>query len=156
MAYGLFAVAASVFSAWPVFELIGTDEAVVSLTFSHAGQRIEECRQLTQAELDELPPNMRMATQCQRERHPVQVIFKADGETLYQESLKPSGVWSDGESTVYGRFPLKQGSRRLYIGMNDSGGAAEPDYELETTLVLERGQHVVVEFDHGLRTFQFR
>jgi ferredoxin/coenzyme F420-reducing hydrogenase delta subunit len=156
MAYGLFALVASIFSAWPAIELLATDEAVVSLTFSHAGQRIEECRRLTQAEMNKLAPNMRKTTECERERHPLQVVFMADGETLYQESLKPSGIWSDGESTVYARFPLKQGSRKLYISMNDSGGGSEIDYELETTLDLERGQHVVVEFDHELQTFQFR
>ena len=41
-------------------------QAMVSVSFSHAGQRIQECRILTQEELNKLPPNMRKPEDCPR------------------------------------------------------------------------------------------
>jgi ferredoxin/coenzyme F420-reducing hydrogenase delta subunit len=156
VAYGLFAVAASVFSAWPVFELIKPGEAVISLTFSHAGQRLEECRRLSQAELDKLPPNMRKVTDCPRERRPVTVVFQVDDAVVYRHTAAPSGMWSDGESTIYARFPVPQGEHVLHIGMSDSGRAEGFDYALETRIMLRPEQHVVVEFDADRKVFVVR
>ena len=155
-AYGLFAVAASAFSAWPVFKLINPDQAVISLTFSHAGQRVAECRRMTQDELNKLPPNMRKPMDCPRERKPVTVVFRVDGENVYQETLPPSGIWSDGESTVYVRIPVSAGEHRFFIGMTDSGRVAGFDYELDTSVNLRPEQHMVVEFDSERKTFVFR
>ena len=156
LAYGLFVLAASVFSAWPALELLQPGQGMVSLTFSHAGQRLGECRHLTQQEMDQLPPNMRQPTDCPRERRPVEITFQADGQLLYREVLQPSGIWNDGESTVYARFPLEAGRRRLFIGMNDSGRSEGFDYELEAAVELAPEQHVVVEFDSDRGVFIFR
>jgi len=148
MAYGLFAVAASVFAAWPAFDLIGPEQAVVSLSFSHAGQRLEACHRRTQEELEKLPPNMRKPTECPRERSPLEVVFMVDGGTLYQATLPPSGIWGDGESTVYARFPLAAGGHELFIGMNDSRREEGFDYLYESAIELAPGQHLVVGFDN--------
>jgi ferredoxin/coenzyme F420-reducing hydrogenase delta subunit len=156
LAYGLFAVAASVFSAWPVFELIKPGEAVISLTFSHAGQRLEECRQLGQAELDKLPPNMRKPADCPRERRAVAVVFQVDDAVVYRHTAPPSGMWNDGESTIYARFPVPEGEHVLRIGMTDSGRAEGFDYALERRVVLRPEQHVVVEFDGDRKVFVIR
>lgn len=160
VAYALFAGSASVFSAWPAFRLLGPDEAIISLAFSHAGQRVEPCRKLTQEELNELPPNMRRANDCPRQRHPVEVRLGLNGETIYTETVAPSGLWEDGDSTVYARFPVSAGSHRIVIGMNDSGGnAAEADgfdYQLDTIIDLEPGRSIVVEFDDQNQEFVLR
>lgn len=156
LAYGLFVLAASAFSSWPALQLLKPGQAMVSLTFSHAGQRLQECRQRSQQELDKLPPNMRKPTDCPRERWPVLVVFRAGEVELYREVLRPSGIWSDGESTVYARFPLASGRHHLFIGMNDSGRSEGFDYALDTQLELAPEQHVVVEFDSGHGVFSLR
>ena len=99
---------------------------------------------------------MRKPTDCPRERHPVNVMFSTDGETLFQKSLSPSGFWSDGESTVYYRAELPAGKHQLFIGMSDSARKDGFDYSGQTELALEEGQHVVVEFDHLNKAFIFR
>ncbi|HMB60900.1 MAG TPA: 4Fe-4S binding protein, partial [Xanthomonadales bacterium] len=156
IAYGLFAITASAFSAWPAFSLIKPGQAIVSLSFSHAGQRVEECIRLSQEELNKLPPNMRKPSNCPRERRPVQVEFRVDGETVYQQVRPPSGVWNDGESTVYARIPVYAGTHHLFIGLNDSGTDNKFDYELAAEVELKPEQHVVVEFDSDARQFIFR
>jgi hypothetical protein len=117
---------------------------------------VEECHRLTQEELNQLPPNMRKPMDCQRERRPVVVTFLLDGASLYHRSLPPSGIWNDGESTVYARFPVRAGQHRLFIGMNDSGTDAAYDFQLEAPITLAPAQHVVVEFDHERQAFVFR
>ena len=154
--YALFAVAASAFSAWPALRLIDPGQAMISLTFSHAGQRVAECRRLTQEDLDKLPPNMRRVMDCPRERWPVTVEFRVDGVRLYHASLPPSGIWHDGESTVFARFAVDAGERRLFIGMNDSGSDGGFDYQLEAVKRLSPEQHVVVEFDNERQVFVVR
>jgi quinol-cytochrome oxidoreductase complex cytochrome b subunit/coenzyme F420-reducing hydrogenase delta subunit len=154
--YGVFAGLVGWLSVWPEYRLIEPGQAVISLTFSHAGQRVGECRRLSPEELAELPPNMRNPMDCPRERHPVQVVFSADGDLLYQESRPASGLWSDGESSVYQRLLVTAGRHRLFIGMRDSDRTSGFDYQREEEILLEANQHLVVEFDDVQKTFVFR
>jgi hypothetical protein len=66
---------------------------------------------------------------------------------------QPSGLWKDGESTFYARFPVSAGQHHLLIGMRDSGREAGFDYELESELSLQPQQHLVIEFDGERRAF---
>jgi coenzyme F420-reducing hydrogenase delta subunit len=156
LAWGLFAVSAGLFTMWPPFSQLEPDKAIISLTFSHAGERLEECRKLSQEELNKLPPNMRKPMDCPRERYPVRVSFRVDNEVLYSQSLQPSGFWKDGESTVYNRIELPAGSHELFIGMSDSGRTEGFDFNGRTRVSLAEGQHLVIEFDHRQKSFIFR
>jgi len=156
VAWGLFAVVVGALSVWPQFRLLDPGQALVSLSFSHAGQRVGECRRLSQAELDRLPPNMRNPSECPRERHPVRVEFSVDGSLVWRQEVPPSGIWNDGESTVYQRLPVAAGMHVLAVGMSDSGRATGFDFTVERSMSLEGGQHVVVEFDPVQQKFVFR
>jgi coenzyme F420-reducing hydrogenase delta subunit len=155
-AYALFMVFVGWLSVWPRYQLIEQNQAMVSLSFSHAGQRIGECRKLTQEELNKLPPNMRKADDCPRERLPVRITFSSDGTTLYEASRPPTGLWSDGESNVYRRLVIPAGPQKLFIGMVDSSREAGFDYSLEQEVDFAPGQHVVVEFDSIAQSFVFK
>jgi ferredoxin/coenzyme F420-reducing hydrogenase delta subunit len=156
LAWALFAVSAGIFSIWPPFSQLEPGNAIVSLTFSHAGERIKECQKLSQEELNKLPPNMRKPLDCPRERHPVRISFSVDDKEMYNRILPPSGFWEDGESTVYKRIELPAGSHDLFIGMNDSGNMDEFDFEGRATITLSEGQHLLVEFDHRQKSFIFK
>lgn len=155
-AYAAFAAILGLLSVWPDYRLLAPDQAIVSLTFSHAGQRIGECRKLTQDELNELPPNMRNPMACPRDRHPIRVELWADGAVLFQEIAPPSGLWSDGKATVYRRLQVDAGRHELFVGMNDSGGDDGFDFELKSTQVLKPGQNLVIDFDELQQSFVFR
>ena len=62
LAYGVLTLVIGALSVWPKYRLLADSQAIVSLTFSHAGMRKEACRRLTQEELNSLPPNMRKRT----------------------------------------------------------------------------------------------
>jgi len=145
--YAVFAAGIGILSVWPEYRMLEDDEAFVSVTFSHAAKRIGECRQLTQAELNELAPNMRKPISCPRERHPTYLELRADGEVIFSDSLLPSGLWSDGKSNVYNRTNVKAGTYQLFIGMNDSGTTDRFDHELSVEKEIAPGQNVVVGFD---------
>ena len=152
-AYTVFAVFVGILSVWPRYELVEPDNAIVSLAFSHAAERIGDCRQLTQEELDELPPNMRKPADCPRERHPIRLELSSNGNRLYEATLPPSGIWADGKANVYERVRVQAGTHTLFVGMNDTGSGGF-DFELTKTLDIEPGRNVVVRFVEG--EFQIR
>jgi hypothetical protein len=145
--YAVFIVVIGVLSVWPPYELVDKDRAMISLVFSHAGRLVSECRTLTQEELNELPPNMRTPTVCPRERHPVRVELRSGADTLYQKTLLPSGIWADGKASIYERIEVQAGIHKLFVGINDSGGAAEFDFAKSLTIDLSPGRNLVVQFD---------
>jgi hypothetical protein len=155
-AYTVFFALVAWLSVWPRFHLIDAGHAMVSLSFSHAGQRVRECRTLTQAELDKLPPNMRKPQDCPRERLPIRVLFAVNDVTLFEGTLAPTGLWSDGSANLYRRLEVPAGTQELFIGMNERGEADGFDYSLAQVVDLAPGQHVVVEFDGERRSFAFR
>lgn len=155
IAYAAFASIVGILSVWPRYQLLPPEQAIISLTISHAGQRVGECRRLTQDELNELPPNMRKPSDCPRERHPIKVELRADGEVLYRVTSLPSGIWSDGKATVYQRLQMAAGEHELFVGMNDSGGDG---FNIESKVIqqLSPGQNLVIDFDELQKAFVFR
>lgn len=153
LCYAAFSAALGLFSVWPGYRLLKENQAIVSITFSHAAQRVGECRRLTQEELDALPPNMRRPDECPRERHDIEVEMRIDDRVRYAATLEPSGLWKDGKATVYKRTVIDTGRHRLFVGMNDSGGDSDFDYVLRRELVAEPGQNLVVTFDDLHKSF---
>ncbi len=153
--YALFVTFVGVLSAWPEYTLVGDDQAIVSVVFSHAGNRIGECRQYSQEELNELPPNMRKPADCPRERHPVRVMLKSGNDQLYDETLLPSGIWADGKASIYRRIEVVAGVHELFVGMNDSGSEGF-DYTSSITIALKPARNLVIQFDEEAREFLIR
>ena len=156
IAYAAFFALIALLSVRPELRLLGDDEAIVSLSLSHAGQRVGECTRLSQEELMALPPNMRKPDDCPRERHSLQVEFSVDDINLYASTLAPSGLWKDGKSTVYQRIRVTAGSHVLYIRMNDSGIPGQIDFEHTETISVQPGQNLVVFFDSATQQFRFQ
>lgn len=154
--YALFMVVLGALSVWPRYELIQEDRAIISLAFSHAGERVGECRQLTQEELNELPPNMRTVADCPRERHPLRIEFRSGDELLYGGTLLPSGIWADGKANIYQRVEVQSGKHEIFVGMNDSGGSDGFDYSNTAIVELPPGRNLLIQFDEELRQFLIR
>jgi len=156
IAYAVFAAGIGLLSVWPRYELMSRDEAVISIAFVHAGQRVGECRKLSQEELNELPPNMRKPSVCPRERHPVRIVLRLDGNVLYRDLLLPSGLWSDGKSNIYKRVVVSAGSYEIFVGMNDIGDLEGFNYENNAVIDLAAGQNLVIRFDERQKRLVFR
>ncbi len=152
-AYGVFIVVVGGLSNTPVYQRLAPDEALVRLAFSHFGRPVQECRRLSQTELNALAPNMRKAKDCPRQRRPIQVEFELDEQVLLRVSLPATGIWGDGEATVYERFTVPAGPHRLNIRMRDSDRGEGFDYQLDKRVTIKPLQNLVIGFDPGLNKF---
>jgi hypothetical protein len=147
--YALFAATIGWFSFNPRYQHLEPEQALLKLSFSHPGQLREECRKRTAEELANLPPNMRQALDCPRERSLVTVELALDGEVVTREVVRPAGVSRDGPSTLYARYVVPAGEHHLAVRINDS--VREPGFRhvREEQVQLAPGRILVVDFDPG-------
>ncbi len=145
-AYILFAAFLGFFSVAPRITYLEGDRAVITLSFSHAGDRVGPCRRLTQEEIAALPANMRRSEDCPRARLPLLVELELDGELATRRRLPPIGLQSDGASSVYQRFRVAAGRHRIVARLRDSARNEGFDYERAVEVELAPGQNFVVDF----------
>jgi hypothetical protein len=145
--YALFALAIGIFSNGPSYRALPPDQALLKVSFIHHGERVAECRPFTAEELAKLAPNMRTPMKCGRERSPVTIEVDLDGTTVYRHVAMPSGLSSDGASSVYHRVQVPAGQHRISVRMKDRAGAAPFTHVREATVTLKPAQVLVIDFD---------
>ena len=144
--YTVFMALVWYFSASPSYRQLAEDEAVITVAFSHAGERREACRKLTQEELLKLPPNMRIPTDCPRERSPVKVELFLDEELTISEVAKAPGLYEDQGVDIFRKIKVPIGTHDLRIRMNDNVRVEGPTYTHEQQIELKPAQMLVVDF----------
>jgi len=154
--YGLFVSVIGYFSVAPAYVHFPADQALIKVSFSHAGQPLEECRVRTAEELEKLPPNMRAPMICGRERSPVQFELEIDGKLIYQAELPPKGLSRDGASSMYQRFPVPAGQHHLRARLKDSIRVPDFNYSREADVNIVPGQVFVVDFNSRTGGFVFK
>ncbi len=135
-------------SSAPAYQHIGANEALIRLSISHSGQRVGECRNRTEAELNKLSRNMRALQDCPRERSPVTIDIAFDGKPLYHEVIPASGLSHDGASNVYRRFTTPAGAHRIAVRINDSVRVQGYNYQRDEVVQLHPSQVLVIDFNH--------
>ena len=145
IAYAFFALVLGYFSTSPAYEQLPPDFALIKLSFRHAAQRKEPCRERSPEELAKLPRNMRIAKDCPRERSNVVVEMDMDGQALYRAVLPPSGIARDGASSVYRRMPVRAGAHRLVVRLKDTE-QGDFGFVRDETVTLEPGRVMVIDF----------
>jgi len=155
VAYGLFIAFIGYFSTSPAYTHVPPGNALIKLTFTQPGKRLAECVRRSPEELAKLPPQLRKATKCPRERSPIWVVFEVDGETIYEAKIKAKGLSQDLPSPIYQRFIVPAGKHTLRVRMRDDAKIEGYNYVGEETMVLAPLQTVVVDFDKARREFTF-
>jgi ferredoxin/coenzyme F420-reducing hydrogenase delta subunit len=143
------------FATRPTYAQFGRDEALIKLSFSHAAQPLKPCRRYSPDELARLPFDERRATTCERGRWPVYLELDLDGRTVHRGTHSPAGLWNDGPSTLYARFPVPAGRHRLDARLRDSGRGTGFDYTGSATATLTPGQNFVIDFHGAEGGFRF-
>jgi hypothetical protein len=143
------------FSTEPRFTTLGPDEALLRLSFIHAAERKEPCRERSAEELAKLAPNMRAALDCPRERAMLLVELEVDGQIALRREVPPAGVQRDGNATVYHRLPLPAGRHRIVARLRDRPGEGF-NFVGETTLELAPGAALLIDFSKAKGGFVFR
>lgn len=151
LAYGAFACVLALFSTWPSYEYWPSETAQLKLSISEAGDRLVPCIKRSREELAQLPPNMRSARKCSRERHPVRVVLRLDGRDMFNDTQAPAGIQADGTSSFYEKFPLAAGTHRIEARISLDDGGTFP-HVLDRTLMLSSGQVLVLGYDGNART----
>jgi hypothetical protein len=143
--------AVALLSNRPVYRQTQPGTGVVMLTFVHGADRRASCRRLSAEEIAKLPLNMRRTEECPRERRPVYVELDVDGRTIYQASLRPTGIAGDGPSRVYERFVLPAGQYDIAVRMRDSARSEGFDHQGGERVALAPDQMFVIDFraDNG-------
>jgi hypothetical protein len=144
----LFAVVA-VLSNRPTYRQTPEGTGIITLSFVHGADRRAECRRLTPEEIAKLAPNMRRVQDCPRERRPLYVELEVGGRTIYQASLRPTGIAGDGPSKVYERFVLSAGQYDVAVRMRDTQRPDGFDYERREQVALATDQMLVIDFRSG-------
>jgi len=154
--YALQAINYSVFmgmiwylSTSPSYQQIAEDEAVINISFSHAGETKEPCHRRTQAELMKLPPNMRAPMDCSRERSPIIIEALLDGDLIYSQTLNAPGIYKDGSVDIYHSVKIPAGSHRFSIKMDDSVLKEGFDYKLDQNIEINPAKILLVDFNAG-------
>lgn len=145
--YGGFAVALGVFSRWPVYHPLPADMAQIKVSFAHHGERVAPCRPYTAEEQAKMPPNMRKAEKCERERSPVSIEVDIDGKTVLSHTSPPSGLSRDGASTLYQRLNIAAGEHQIAVRFKDDQKAEGFTSKREETITLKPAQVLVIDFN---------
>ena len=154
-AYALFVAFIGVLSNSPSYRHMPPDQATIKLSLRHAGKLLGECRERSAQELADLPPNMRIALVCPRERSPIVVELDLNGQRVFSETLPARGIHQDGRASTYRRFSVPAGQIQLAVRLKDHIGSKEFHYTATHTTTLEPAQVLVIDFNEQARSFEF-
>jgi hypothetical protein len=153
--YGAFVAAVGYFSSAPAYRHIAPDESLVRLSFRHAAQRTQPCRERTPEELAKLAPNMRAQLVCPRQRADVTVELEMDGTPLYRIVAAPSGLGRDGAATVYRRLVVSAGPHQFRARLADDV-RGEFKYTAERSVEIGAGRVLLIDFNAAAGGFVFK
>lgn len=147
--YTLFMLVVWYFSIKPPYYQLEEDQAVITLSFTHATKLREACRKMTQEELLKLAPNMRLSMDCPRERSPLRLELYLDDKLLTKAALEPPGFHKDQSVNLFQRIKVSAGEHKLRVWMNDDINIEGSTYQHEQTVILKPEQQLLVDFDAG-------
>jgi hypothetical protein len=153
--YAAFMSVVGFFATSPPYVHLPEGQAVVKLSFQHAGQRRQACHERTAEELAKLAPNMRAASVCPRERAPVAADIQMDGRPLFAVVAAPTGLAKDGASTVYRRVAVPAGEHRFLAALADTPDRSV-EFRAERVIELKPGGVLVIDFDAKQGGWVFR
>lgn len=153
--YTVFAVLIGYFSTNPAYQHHDSGLAVIKLSFSHAGEHIQECVPFAPEVNLNKSPNMIVPMNCPRGRVPLLVEVVLDEKILYREELSPSRLFGDGEASVYHKFTVTPGKHTLTARLRDSRREEGFDHEHSEDIELSAQQNFVIDFTLSRGGFDF-
>jgi len=134
-------------STSPSYRQLAEDEAVMTISFAHAGEIREPCHKRTQKELMKLPSNMRAPMNCSRERSPIVIEVLLDGAPMYIHTAEAPGLFKDSGVDIYHSEKVSVGSHHLAIKMDDSVLKEGFDHDFNQDIEIKPAQILLVGFD---------
>jgi hypothetical protein len=128
------------FSFAPTYQYTDGEQVELKFVVRHSGVLIGECRDLTAAEMDKLPANMKRTQICPREKAPLDVVLLVNDDQLLKASIQPSGLQNDGVLALYKNFILPAG--QLVVQFTIEGGEA-----FSQTIEVDPGGVILLQYD---------
>ena len=144
--YSIFIALIWYFATSPAIHPIDDDEAMLTIAFAHAGELREPCRRLSAQELAELAPNMRKIEDCPRERSPITIEASLDGDPLFSQTFRATGLFEDGGVDIYFSKTVAAGKHNLSLQMNDSVHIEGFNHEFEAEIDMPAARVLLVRF----------
>jgi len=117
------------------------------VSFRHAGQAGEHCRDLSAEEIARQPKHMRQQRICERGRAPVRLRVVLDGQKVLERSYLGSGLRSDGGVVAVERIPASVGEHEVEIFLGDTPDEASFAYKDRRSIRIEPRKQTVVLFE---------
>jgi hypothetical protein len=156
LVYAALAAGVGFLSSSPDFRQFPEGQAQIKLSFRHGGNRVEDCRRLTSQEIAQLPAKERRPNTCNRERVAVVVRLLMDGNVLYDETLRPTGLSGDGPAETYQKFIVPAGPHRIEAYLRDSKRTDGFDYHRIMEVNLKPLQSLAIDFKADQNGFLIR
>ncbi len=154
--YAALAGAIAVFSRWPVYHQLESDQSLIKLSIVHETQHVTACQRRTPEELAKLPPNMRAPMNCPRERAPLTAEVDVDGHPVIRQIAQPSGLARDGRALLSHRLVTTAGSHEIAVRVRDSARTTGFDYQREERVTLQPAQILVIDLQPERHEITFR
>ncbi len=172
------ALGTAALSRAPYAATIG-EEAMLRLSWRARGERVQECRKLSEAEIEALPPHMRRSEVCEGRVLPYILSVEIDGREVVHDTIHGAGAREDRPLYVFREIPVRPGTHAVSVDFvrerrsKDEGGeshreehgdygdehdalATPPRLDLDVTARLGSGAVGLVTYDPDRRALLLR
>jgi hypothetical protein len=105
--------------------------ALVRLAWRARGERVNECRRLTPAELARLPVHMRREEVCEGRLLPYHLVVALDSAPAVDHLVHGAGAREDRPLYVFEELPVRPGLHRLSVRFTLVGTASQAAVETD-------------------------
>ena len=136
-------------------------DSLVRLSWRSVGERVEECREPSEAELAALPRHMRLPKICEGRVAPFRLRVELDGVAALDELVRAAGAREDRPVYVFRELRVSPGEHRLAVYFDAERPPGSPAAEaaplrLEETLLLAPRAVALVTYDAEARRLVLR
>ncbi len=131
------------FSAMPVYHYTNGNASLLKLVVRHSGDLLGECKVLSQQDLKNLPPNMRSAEVCPREKARMKVTLEMNDTAVFSDVITPSGIHNDGVLALYHQIRLQPGTVKLKMIVQSGDHDART---LEQPVEVNKAEVILLEY----------
>ncbi len=109
------------------FKVTRDDQALLRVSWSGRPERIERCRELSDEELEKVPPHMRQRLECEGRSARYGVRVLSDGAVLSTDTVSGGGLRGDRSIHMLREYPVVPGPHTfaVEVARTDSAGVSE-------------------------------
>jgi hypothetical protein len=136
------------------------EEGLLRLSWRARGERVQECRRVSDEEQAGLPAHMRREEVCEGRLLPAHLLVEVDGRVVVDDTVRARGARGDRPLYVFHEIALPPGRHPVRIRFEreerQEGGATPALLELTQTLALAAGEVALVTYDTDLAALVVR